>query len=227
MVPSPRVAPWEEGSAGLSASANRHLSGVAPMVPSPRVLPWSAHARASSPTPAPRGPQSSRVESSRMYDTSSVRGRQPVQRSYSIPEQPRPAPVLRQNSMPVVQSDPDAHHHPSRSSSTIPNLHQFAEEPGAVLSPLIGTVSESSESSASASTVVLSRSPPPLCFPPRYGTSPSPRRRRAIALSKASSPLFVGRAFRRPMPPLIPHCLSIASAMPLFVAERAWAYHQL
>ncbi|KAH9040530.1 hypothetical protein EDB84DRAFT_998554 [Lactarius hengduanensis] len=71
MVPSPRVAPWEEGSAGLSASANRHLSGAAPMVPSPRVLPWNAHARASSPTPAPRNPQSSRAESSRMYDTQS------------------------------------------------------------------------------------------------------------------------------------------------------------
>ncbi|KAH9174702.1 hypothetical protein EDB89DRAFT_463766 [Lactarius sanguifluus] len=187
MVPSPRVAPWEEGSAGLSASANRHLSGVAPMVPSPRVFPWNAHARASSPTPAPRNPQSSRVESSRMYDTSSIRGRQPVQRSYSIPEPPRPAPVLRQNSMPVVQSDPDAHHHPSRSSSTIPNLHQFAEEPGAVLSPLIGTVSESSESSASASTVVVSRSPPPLFIPPRYGPSPSPRPPRSRAAPSGSS----------------------------------------
>ncbi|KAI9444259.1 hypothetical protein H4582DRAFT_1076889 [Lactarius indigo] len=191
VVPSPRVAPWDEASAGLTASANRHLSGVAPMVPSPRVLPWNAHARAnggSSPTPAPRNPQSSRGDSSRMYDTSSVRGRQTVQRSYSIPEPPRPAPVLRQNSMPVVQSDPEAHH-PTRSSSTIPNLPQFAEEPGAVLSPLIGTVSESSESSASASTVVVSRSPPPLFIPPRYGPSPSPRRRRSRhAVSGSSSP---------------------------------------
>jgi hypothetical protein len=204
MVPSPRVPAWDESSgqnsAGVSVSANRHLSGAAPMVPSPRVLPWNAHTRANdggSPTPAPRHPQSSRAESSHIYDTS-VRGRQAVQRSYSIPEPPRPAmPVSRQNSMPVVPSDPrhaDAHH-TRRSSSTIPNLPQFAEEPGAVLSPLIGTVSassESSESSASASTVLATRSPPPLFIPPRYGRSPSPsprhRRLRPVSRSSSSSP---------------------------------------
>ncbi|KAI9458876.1 hypothetical protein BJY52DRAFT_401196 [Lactarius psammicola] len=198
VVPSPRVAAWDEASAGVSTSANRHLSGAALMIPSPRVLPWNPQARANgggSPTPAPRNNQSSRADSSRIYDTSSVRGRQVVQRSYSIPEPPRTAaPVSRQNSMPVVPSD-HHHHHPdahTRSSSTIPNLPQFAEEPGAVLSPLIGTVSESSESSASASTVVVSRSPPPLFIPPRYGRSPSPsprhRRSRTTTTSGPSSP---------------------------------------
>ena len=201
VVPSPRVAAWDESSphnsAGVTVSANRHSGGVAAMVPSPRVLPWNAHSRVNdegSPTPAPRNPQSSRGESSRIYDTSSVRGRQAVQRSYSIPEPPRSImPVSRQNSMPVVPSDPhhpDAHH-PRRSSSTIPNLPQFAEEPGAVLSPLIGTVSESSESSASASTVLASRSPPPLFIPPRYGRSPSPslrhRRSRTVPRTTSSS----------------------------------------
>ena len=198
MVPSPRVAAWDESggpnSAGVSVSANRHLGGVAPMVPSPRVLPWNAHARANdggSPTPAPRNSQSSRAESSHIYDTSSMRGRQTVQRSYSIPEPARPPiPVSRQNSMPVVPSDPrHADAHTRRSSSTIPNMPQFAEEPGAMLSPLIGTVSESSDSSASASTVLASRSPPPLFIPPRYGRSPSPspRHRRSHPVSRSSS----------------------------------------
>jgi hypothetical protein len=191
MVPSPRVPAWDEASghnsAGVSVSANRHIGGVA-MVPSPRILPWSSHARANgggSPSPAPRNPQPS---SSHMYDTSSVRGRQAVQRSYSIPEPPRPAaPVSRQNSMPVVPTDHLHHSDPSRrSSSTIPNLPQFAEEPGAMLSPLIGTVSESSESSASASTVHATRSPPPLFIPPRYGPSPSPRHRRSRPSSSPS-----------------------------------------
>ena len=195
MVPSPRVVAWDESSpqnsAGVSVSANRHISGLAPMVPSPRVLPWNARANGGgSPTPAPRNPHSSRVESSHIYDMSSSRGRQAVQRSYSIPEPPRVAvPVSRQNSMPVVPSDqrhPDAHH-TRRSSSTIPNLPQFAEEPGAVLSPLIGTVSSSSESSES-STVLASRSPPPLFIPPRYGRSPSPSPRHHRRSRSSSSP---------------------------------------
>ncbi|KAI0305125.1 hypothetical protein B0F90DRAFT_1701508 [Multifurca ochricompacta] len=193
VVPSPRVAPWDEASgnsnsSGAPGSANKHLSGVMRgVVPSPRVLPWNSHARANdgdSPTPAPRNPYS-RGESSRIYDPS-TRGLQAVQRSYSIPEPPRiAAPVSRQNSMPVVPSNPDSH--PGRPS--IANLPQFAEEPGAVLSPLIGTVSsESSESSTS--TVIIAQSPPPLFIPPRYGRSPSPSplHRRSRTASRSSSP---------------------------------------
>jgi hypothetical protein len=110
---------------------------------------------------------------------------------------PHPAmPVSRQNSMPVVPSDPrhaDAHH-TRCSSSTIPNLPQFAKEPGTVLSPLIGTMSalpESSESSTSASTNLATRSPPPLFTLPRYGRSPSSSlwHRRLRPVSRSSSSL--------------------------------------
>jgi hypothetical protein len=119
VVPSPRVAPWDDpnsntSSAGVSTSANKHLSGALQgVVPSPRVLPWNAHTRENdggSPTPAPRHPRASRTEPSRMYETSS-RPTQSVQRSYSIPEPPRSTfPVSRQNSMPTVPTGPDLHH---------------------------------------------------------------------------------------------------------------------
>jgi hypothetical protein len=194
VVPSPRVAPWDEvnpngNSAGAPTSANKHLSGALQgMVPSPRVLPWSAHGRendGSSPTPAPRHLRSSRTEPSRMYE-SSMRPMQPVQRSYSIPEPPRPSvPVSRQNSMPTVPPGPDSYH-----LSSIAGLPQFAEEPGSVmsLSPIIG--SESSESSTS--TVVRAESPQPLFIPPRHSRTPSPsprhRRSRATSPSSSSSP---------------------------------------
>ena len=197
VVPSPRVAPWEDAnsntnSGGVSTSANRHLSGVLQsMVPSPRVHPWNAHARENddgSPTPAPRHLRSSRTEPSRMYETS-TRPTQSVQRSYSIPEPPRPTiPVSRQNSMPAVPTGPDSHH----GLSSIGNLPQFAEEPDSVmsLSPLMGTEpSESSESSTS--TTVRAESPQPLFIPPRHSRSPSPsprhRHPRAVSPSSSSS----------------------------------------
>jgi len=109
-----------------------------------------------------------------------------VQRSYSIPEPSRqPALLSRQNSMPIVPSDPDSHHHSH--SASIANLPQFAEEPGSVtsLSPLLGTVS----SESSESTVVRSESPQPLFIPPRHSRtpSPSPRHRRSRASSRSSS----------------------------------------
>ena len=160
------------------------------MVPSPRIHPWNTHARENdggSPTPAPRHPRSSRTEPSRMYETST---RQPVQRSYSIPEPPRPMiPVSRQNSMPTVPTGPDSHHH-LLGLSSIGNLPQFAEEPDSVmsLSPLVGTEpSDSSESSTS--TTVRAESPQPLFIPPRYSRSPSPspRHRRSRAVSPSSS----------------------------------------
>ena len=186
VVPSPRV----------STSANKHLSGAMQdvgVVPSPRVLPWSAHSRANdggSPTPAPRQPRTSRTEPSRIY-ASSTRPSQPVQRSYSIPEVPRqPAPVSRQNSMPVVPGGPDSHRHHHHSQPSIADLPQFAEEPGVVtsLSPLVGTGSVSSESSTS--TIVVAQSPPPLFVPPRYSDSPSPspQHRRSRSSSPSSSP---------------------------------------
>ena len=189
VVPSPRVAPWDEaGSAGASTSANKHLSGAMPgMVPSPRVLPWN-HMRehdSGSPTPAPRHLRPSRTEPSRMYETS-MRPVQPVQRSYSIPEPPRSTlPVSRQNSMPTVPSGPGSHHHHHHPlQSSIADLPQFAEEPGSVvsLSPIIG--SESSESS----TTLRAESPQPLFIPPRHSrsSSPSPRHRRAISPSSSS-----------------------------------------
>ena len=196
VVPSPRVAPWDEAnpnpnSAGVSTSANRHLSGALQgMVPSPRVLPWNPHARENdggSPTPAPRHLRSSRTEQSRMYETS-TRPTQSVQRSYSIPEPPRPTiPVSRQNSMPTVPTGPNSHHD-HHGLSSIGNLPQFAEEPDSVmsLSPLVGTEpSESSESSTS--TTVRAESPQPLFIPPRYSRSPSPRHRRSRAVSPSSS----------------------------------------
>jgi hypothetical protein len=195
VVPSPRIAPWEEAnsggnSAGITTSANKHLSG-AMHVPSPRVLPWNAHHGVNdggSPTPASRHPRSANSEPSRIYGTSARRF-QPVQRSYSIPEPPRQAlPVSRQNSMPIVPSDSDSHHH-SHSSSMV-NLPQFAEEPGSItsLSPLLGTIS----SGSSESTVVRSESPEPLFVPPRHSRTPSPsplhRRSRASSRSSSSSP---------------------------------------
>ena len=198
-VPSPRVTTWDEAnsnSAGASTSANKHLSGAmqgGSVVPSPRVLPWSAHARANdggSPTPAPRQPRTSRTEPSRIY-APSARPSQPVQRSYSIPEPPRhPAPVSRQNSMPVVPGGPDSHRHHSQPS--IADLPQFAEEPGVItsLSPLIGTGSSVS-SESSTSTIVVAQSPPPLFVPPRHSRSPSPspqhRRSRSSSPSSSSS----------------------------------------
>jgi len=199
VIPSPRVSTWDEAnshSAGASTSANKHLSGAMQsggVVPSPRVLPWSAHARANdggSPTPAPRQPRTSRTEPSRIY-ASSTRPSQPVQRSYSIPEVPRqPAPVSRQNSMPVVPGGPDSHRHHHHSQPSIADLPQFAEEPGVVtsLSPLVGTGSVSSESSTS--TIVVAQSPPPLFVPPRYSDSPSPspQHRRSRSSSPSSSP---------------------------------------
>ena len=196
VVPSPRVAPWDDANsntngAGVSTSANRHLSGALQgVVPSPRVLPWNAHARENdggSPTPAPRHLRSSRTEPSRMYERSTG-PTQPVQRSYSIPEPPRPMiPVSRQNSMPTV-TGPDTHH--LHGLSSIGNLPQFAEEPDSVmsLSPLVGTEpSESSESSTS--TTVHAESPQPLFIPPRHSRSPSPspRHRRSRAVSPSSS----------------------------------------
>ncbi|KAF8271843.1 hypothetical protein EI94DRAFT_1719621 [Lactarius quietus] len=156
MVPSPRVAAWDESSVHNSAGV-----GVPPMVPSPRVLPWNGHSRETMAV----------LQRPRRGILNLPWGRQAVQRSYSIPEPPRPAmPVSRQNSMPVVTSDqhhPDAHH-TRRSSSTIPNLPHFAEEPGAI---------------------PRARSPPPLFIPPRYGRSPSPspRHRRVRAISRSSS----------------------------------------
>lgn len=189
-VPSPRVAPWDDAnpnanSAGVSTSANKHLSGgMQAMVPSPRVLPWNAHARENdggSPTPAPRHLRSSRAEPSRMYETS-TRPTQSVQRSYSIPEPPRPTiPVSRQNSMPSVPTAHDLH-----GLSSIGNLPQFAEEPDSVLSlsPLIGT-----EPSESSESTVHAESPQPLFIPPRHSRSPSPsqRHRRSRAASPSSS----------------------------------------
>ena len=199
VVPSPRVTLWDEANgnsngAGVSISANRHLSGAlqSGVVPSPRVLPWSsAHARANdggSPTPGPRHPRSSRTEPSRIYETS-ARTLQPMQRSYSIPEPPRnTASVSRQNSMPIVPPGPDSHHH---GSVSIADLPQFAEEPGTIssLSPLVGAVSSVS-SESSTSTVVLNRgSPPPLITPPRHSRSPtrSPRHWRSRSASRGSS----------------------------------------
>ncbi|KAI9511676.1 hypothetical protein F5148DRAFT_1146696 [Russula earlei] len=195
VVPSPRVGSWDEAnsgnhSTGVSASANRHLTVAIPaVVPSPRVLPWSAHARVNdggSPTPAPRHPRSSHTEPSH-----TARRLQTVQRSYSIPEPPRQAlPVSRQNSMPVVASDPDSHLFTQSASSSMANLPQFAELPGALtsLSPLISTVS----SESSESTVVRSDSPQPLFIPPRHSRSPSRssphRRSRASSRSSSSSP---------------------------------------
>ena len=189
MVPSPLVAPWEEAShksAGISTSGNRHLSGaIHGGVPSPRVLPWNARANdPDSPTPSPRHPRTSRTEPPRIYE--SARPVQPVQRSYSIPEPPRiPAPVSRQNSMPVVPTTDNESH----VQTCISNLPHFAEEPGAMLSPLLGTVSsESSESSTS--TIVIAASPPPLFIPPRYSRTPSrsPLRRPLRGASRSSSP---------------------------------------
>ena len=168
VVPSPRVAPWDDASpnAGVSTSANKHLSGAMQgVVPSPRVLP-------------PRN------AATRMYEMS-TRPTQSVQRFYSIPEPPRPMiPVSRQNSKPTVPTGPDSHDHLVDLSS-IGNLPQFAEEPDPPLSPLV--VSESS-----TSTTVLAESPPPLFIPPRYSRSPSPSsprhwRSRAVSPSSSSS----------------------------------------
>ena len=173
VVPSPRVAPWDDVSpnAGVSTSANKHLSGAMQgMVPSPRVHPWNV--------------------ATRMYEMS-TRPTQSVQPSYSIPEPPRPMiPVSRQNSKPTVLTGPDSHHH-LLDLSSIGNLPQFAEEPDQPdppLSPLVG-------SESSTSTTVRAESPPPLFIPPRYSRSPSPssprhRRSRAVSpsLSSSSSP---------------------------------------
>ncbi|KAI0264734.1 hypothetical protein BC834DRAFT_970664 [Gloeopeniophorella convolvens] len=207
VVPSPHVTAYGaaggSGSAGTTTSANRYLDHGPESVPSPRVLPWmgSRADHNTSPTPSPRQPRPSRTEPSRIYE--STRTTQPVQRSYSIPEPPRAAaaaPVSRQSSMPVVPSAPAAHAHGGRPS--IANLAHFAEEPDAMLSPLIGTVpSDSSESSTSTATltavapVPVAESPPPLFVPPRYARSPSPspaprprpRPRRSHAASPVSS----------------------------------------
>ena len=201
VVPSPRVPNWDEvnsgsNSAGASISANKHLSGATQavgVVPSPRVLPWNAHTRVNdggSPTPAPRHPRTSRTDPSRIYE-SSARPSQLVQRSYSIPEPPRqPAPVSRQNSMPVVPGAPNSHRHHHHNQPSMADLPQFAEEPGVLtsLSPLLGTGSSVS-SESSASTIVVADSPPPLFVPPRYShsPSPSPQHRRSRSSSPSSS----------------------------------------
>jgi hypothetical protein len=107
------------------------------------------------------------------------------------PEPPCPAtPVSRQNSMPVMPFDPhyaDAHH-TRRSSSTIPNLRQFAEERRAE-SPLIGTVSASSQSSESSESLTVLATHSPL-------HSSSPHATLALAIPAASAlapslPLFL------------------------------------
>ncbi|KAH9974019.1 hypothetical protein BGW80DRAFT_1304835 [Lactifluus volemus] len=193
VVPSPLVAPWEDGSAGVSTSANAHLSAPPHgVVPSPRVPRWNSHARANdpdSPTPSPRNPRTSRTDPPRIYE-SGARPTHSVQRSYSIPEPARfPAMVSRQNSMPIVPTDQDS----QSGHSSIANLPHFAEEPGAMLSPLLGTVSsESSESStSSATTIIIAPSPPPLFIPPRHSSrspSPSPLRRRSRRRRPSSPP---------------------------------------
>src|SRR6266404_9306096 len=174
VVPSPRVTAWD-------ITSDHNSTGVAPVVPSPCVLPWNN----SSQKLAPRNSQSSPTESSRMDDTSSVRGRQAVQRSYLVPEPARPTAQDAQNLAPVVPSGHSDDHHPNRSASTMPNLPQFVEESGTFLRPLIGTVS-----SASASTATLVAPDGLLPPSPRISRSPSLRHRHTQITSRISSDSF-------------------------------------